>query len=163
MTIIAYLLLVASLSPPQGQGLNNDERGVREVMAAFVTAFNNLDLSAFRECWVDNPVMFHPSVTANPTGKRIDEPGDFDRSWQLVFNGIREAAARRGVTQAPYQSIQPHDLRIDFPAPTVAVVSFHLGPNNNVLGRRMFVVVKTQKGWKISHLHASNLTLAPTQ
>ena len=51
-------------------------------------------------------------------------------------------------------------MRVDFPAPTVAVVTFHLGPSStNILSRRMFVVAKTGDGWKITHLHASNLAL----
>ncbi len=72
---------------------------------------------------------------------------------------MRESAAKRGVTQAPFQNIEPKDTRIDFPTASVAVVTFHLGPDNRVLGRRMLVLVKGADGWKISHLHASNFVL----
>jgi hypothetical protein len=71
-------------------------------------------------------------------------------------------AGRQGVTKAPFQDIQPKDMRIDFPSPSIAVVTFHLGPaNTNVIGRRMFVLAKTEAGWKITHLHASTLSLSP--
>ena len=141
--------------PPQ-------ETEVRNLMEDFLRAFNNLDWPAFRKCWVDNPVIFHPLLAYNPTGKRIDDLPSFEASWHLVFGAIRDGAQKRGVTQPPFQNLQPKDLRIDFPAPTVAVVTFHLGPSsNNSLARRMFVVAKTADGWKITHLHASNLSLTP--
>lgn len=139
------------------------ETEVRSLMADFLKAFNNLDWPAFRKCWVDNPVVFHPSPAYNPTGKRIDDLPSFEASWRLVFDAIRGGAQKRGVTGPPFQNLEPKDLRVDFPAPTVAVVTFHLvGPSGtNVLGRRMFVAAKTGSGWKITHLHASNLSLAP--
>jgi ketosteroid isomerase-like protein len=138
------------------------ETEVRSLIADFLKAFNNLDWAAFRKCWVDNPVVFFPSAAANPTGKRIDDLPSFDATWRRQFDLIRENAQRRGVTGPPFQNLAPKDLRIDFPAPTVAVVTFHLGPSqNNSLGRRMFVVAKTPDGWKITHLHASNLSLEP--
>ena len=105
---------------------------------------------------------FFPSVAANPTGKRIDDASSFEATWRHRFDLIRGGAEKRGVTAPPFQNLQPKDLRIDFPAPTVAVVTFHLGPSpNNSLARRMFVVSKTADGWKITHLHASNLSLEP--
>ena len=137
------------------------EAEVRSLMADFIKAFNNLDWPAFRKCWVDHPVLFHPSVLQNPTGKRIDDLPGFEDSWRGQFDRTREFAGQRGVTGPPFQNIVPKDLRVDFPGPNVAVVTFHLGPNNGFIGRRMFVVAKTADGWKITHLHASNLSLAP--
>jgi hypothetical protein len=136
------------------------EAQVRELMGNFLAAFTNLDWPAFRKCWVDNPVVFFPSLV-EPTGKRTENTTAFEADWHRQFDLIRESAARRGVTKAPFQRLEPHDLRIDFPAPSVAVVTFHLGPGRNGLGRRMFVVAKTDAGWKITHLHASNLNLTP--
>lgn len=129
-------------------------------MADFLKAFNNLDWPAFRKCWVDNPVVFYPSLEPNPAGKRVDDLASFEIAWRRQFDLIRNGAAKRGVTKPPFMNIEPQDLRVDFPAPTVAVVTFHLGSSSNV-SRRMFVVVKTAEGWKITHLHASNLSLEP--
>ena len=130
-------------------------------MSNFLTAFNNLDWPAFRQCWADNPVVFFPSLL-EPTGKRIENAAKFEEDWHRQFDLIRQGAASRGVTKAPFQRLEPNDLRIDFPAPSVAVVTFHLGPGRNGLGRRMLVVAKTDAGWKITHLHASNLSLTPS-
>jgi len=129
-------------------------------MDNFLTAFNNLDWPAFRQCWADDPVVFFPSPVG-PGGRRIDNLEAFESVWRRQFDQIREGAASRGVTKAPFQQLQPKDLRIDFPAPSVAVVTFHLGPGRNGLGRRMFVIAKTEAGWKITHLHASNLSIEP--
>jgi ketosteroid isomerase-like protein len=135
------------------------ETQVRQLMGDFLTAFNNLDWQTFRRCWVANPVVFFPALV-EPTGKATADAAAFEDVWQRQFELIRNNAARRGVTKAPFQDIQPKELRIDFPSPSVAVVTFHLGPKNNVLARRMFVLAKTEAGWKITHLHASNLSLS---
>ena len=136
------------------------EAQVRHLMADFLTAFDNLDWQMFRQCWVADPVVFFASVV-QPTGRRTEDAATFEDVWHRQFELIRNNAAGRGVTKAPFQDIQPKDLRIDFPSPSIAVVTFHLGPTNNVLGRRMFVLAKTEAGWKITHLHASNLSLLP--
>ncbi len=138
---------------------SQEDAEVRGLMATFLKAFNDLDWPAFRRCWVDNPVLFHPSVAQNPSGRRVDDVPGFESSWKRQFDLMREAAAKRGVNSPPFANIEAKDLRVDFPAATVAVVTFHLGPNGKVLGRRMFVVAKTDGGWKITHLHASNLAL----
>jgi len=159
--LIGICLLCAGTGGLVAQQPGQDTE-VRALMAAFLEAFNNLNWPAFRNCWTDNPVVFMPSAAFTPTGKRIDDPVSFEASWHLVFDTIRQAAQRRGVTGPPFQTLEPKDLRVDFPAPTVAVVTFHLGSGStNVLARRMFVVAKTAKGWRITHLHASNLSLTP--
>ena len=137
------------------------EADVRRLMAGFLTALQNLDWPALRECWAENPVMYSPE---NAT--RIDGPS-FESTWRLQFSRMREAAAARGITNAPYTKIDPQDMRIDFPGPTVAVVTFHLtnairtSPRGPVVGRRMFVVAKTASGWRITHLNNSDV--APRQ
>jgi ketosteroid isomerase-like protein len=154
---VALLLCLAGFL----YGQPSPETQVRRLMDDFLTAFNNLDWQSFRQCWAADPVMFFPSLV-QPTGRRTDDIAAFEDVWHRQFELIRNDAARRGVTEAPFQKIQPKDLRIDFPVPSAAVVTFHLGPANDMLGRRMFVLAKTDAGWKITHLHASNLSLSPS-
>jgi ketosteroid isomerase-like protein len=80
-----------------------------------------------------------------------------------AFHNLDWPAFRKCWVDNPvvFLNIEPKDIRVDFPAPTIAVVTFHLGPTNGALGRRMFVIAKTSGGWKITHLHASNLSLTP--
>ena len=96
---------------------------------------------------------------AEPDGEKTEAVAGFESSWHHQFEIMRQNAAKRGTTSPPFANIQPKDLRVDLVAPTVAVVTFHLGSGVTSIGRRMFVVVKTGEGWKISHLHASNLAL----
>jgi hypothetical protein len=146
----------------QAQTKSTPKAEIQLLMTDFLTAFNNLDWPGFRKLWIEDPVVFHPSLDYNPTGKRVEGAVEFDKSWQLVFDAGRKFWASRGVTNAPYMNLQPEDLRIDILAPTVAVVTFHLSAPGGVgVGRRMFVAVKTDKGWKFSHLHASTLSLTP--
>jgi ketosteroid isomerase-like protein len=154
-TALFVVLSVALSNVPQAQSSREDE--VVQVMTAFTTAFNNLDWDAFRRLWSDAPVMFQAS------GDRVDPQG-FEARWRQTFATIRQTAANRGVTQPPYQNVQPRDLRIDFPSDDVAVVTFHLGSAAQTRGRRMFVVARQpDKTWKITHLHASNVPPVPAQ
>jgi ketosteroid isomerase-like protein len=154
MKAVLCLLAVGCLGAQSAQ-----EAEVRALIAHLLGAFNNLDWPAFKRCWNDRPVVFYPSAVPQPTGKRTDEWADFEAAWARQFRAMREAAAKRGVTHPPFQNIEPKDVRIDFPAPSVAVVTFHLGPDSGVLGRRMLVIVKGSEGWKITQMHASNFPL----
>jgi ketosteroid isomerase-like protein len=144
---------------PDGQPAQEAE--VRGLIAEFLRAFNDLDWPAFKKCGSNQPVVFYPAADPQPTGRRTDEWTDFEAAWDRHFRAVRQTTAKRGVMHPPFQSIEPKDLRIDFPAPTVAVVTFHLGPDSRILGRRMFVIVKRADGWKITHLHASNFRCLP--
>lgn len=129
---------------------------VEGVIKEFVTSLNNLDWPAFRKCWTDSPIVYHPSIP-----HRIDDPKAFDESWQITFESIRKQAASHGVTQAPFMTLQPKDLRIDVLNPEVAMATFHIGGAATV-GRRTLVLVKTAGSWKIAHLHASNIPAQKT-
>jgi hypothetical protein len=123
---------------------------VRRLMTAFITALQNLDFPGLRECWVDNPVQYGPSDAMRIEGSA------FDSNWQMQFQQLRQAAAARGVTTAPYMKVDPQDMRVDFPSSTVAVVTFHLTDNSR-LRRRMFVAARTASGWKLTHLNISDV------
>jgi hypothetical protein len=147
--LVLFTLLL--ILPPFGHlHAQEPEADVRRLMAAFITALQNLDFPALRECWVDNPVMYGPTAATRVDGSA------FDSNWQMQLQQLRQAAAGRGVTTAPYMKVEPQDMRVDFPSSTVAVVTFHLTDNNR-LRRRMFVAAKTASGWKLTYLDISNL------
>ncbi len=62
----------------------------------------------------------------------------------------------------PYMDIQPKDLRIQVFGNT-AIATFHLGDRAGLLNRRTIVLNKTEAGWKIVHLHASEVAMVGTQ
>ena len=115
-------------------------------MTDFLAAFNNLDWSKFRSCWVEQP-----------------DSASFETAWRRQFESTRQSAAQRGVTAPPFQNLQPQDLRIDFPGADTAVVTGHLTGNPERVGRWMFVLAGTAAGWKFTHLHASNMPLTESK
>ncbi|MCL5742781.1 MAG: nuclear transport factor 2 family protein [Acidobacteria bacterium] len=155
------LVLLTPLAALSVNAQASSEAEVRGLMNAFLAAFQNLDWPAFRKCWADRPVIFHPTAAIHPDHGHIDDPQTFDAEWKGLFETVRKSAAQRGVATPPFMKLEPKDLRIDFPIPDVAVVTFHLRSSTSRIGRRMFVVARSAAGWKITHLHASNLSLSP--
>ncbi|HYP09350.1 MAG TPA: nuclear transport factor 2 family protein [Bryobacteraceae bacterium] len=138
-------------------GQHQQEPEVHKVISAFLNALSAKDESALRQCWVEQPVAFLP-VAGTAGGKRLDREADFLQGWRDVFAaGVR---TQTNVNDKPAAlRIEPKDMRTDFLSPDVAVVTFHLTANPQALGRRMFVLARTSRGWKITHLHASNMAL----
>jgi ketosteroid isomerase-like protein len=52
--------------------------------------------------------------------------------------------------------IQPRDLELQMSG-TVAIATFHLDDRPGFLNRRTIVLRKQPSGWKIIHLHASEV------
>ncbi len=121
----------------------HDDRALHDAVSAFVDALNNLDRERLRACFTDDATNFRPWGGPRQT--------DF---WNERFEATRAAGPG-----PPYQNVQPRDVRVQHLG-AVAVVSFHLTGNPGVLGRRTLVLENTEAGWKIAHLHASNLPLA---
>ena len=123
-------------------------------LSSFLAAFNNLDWQAFRVCFSDNATVFHPAA---PNVKRIDSPDQFEKAWLGVFERIRKTSGR---SAPPYMNLQPQGLLTARLSEDVALVTFHLVDGATV-SRRTLVFKKYPDGWKIVHLHASNITDVP--
>jgi hypothetical protein len=82
---------------------------------------------------------------------------DYRRGFGMP-RGMHELAERlpRNGGTPPFHSVDPQDLLIQSVGP-VAICSFHL-VDEKTFGRRT-VIMKEQhgSGWKIVHIHASNL------
>jgi ketosteroid isomerase-like protein len=124
---------------------------IEEALSKFLTAFNNLDWQAFRACFSDSATIFHPAA---PNIKRIDSPEQFETAWLGVFERIKKSSGR---TSPPYMSLNPLDLRVERLSEDVALVTFHLVDGSTV-NRRTLVFKRHSDGWKIVHIHASNIT-----
>ena len=152
------LLIAAALCSQPGRSQAIDAAGhaeeeVKQALAAFLTSFDNLDWPAFREFFAADATMFHP---APPNQRRIDSPGEFERAWLGVFARIKKASGRDA---PPYMNLQPQDAKIQMLSRDVALVTFHL-TDAGVLSRRTIVFRHDPGGWKIVHVHASNLSLS---
>ena|SRR5215469_4298357 len=154
------LLIVVTLGLPDREwaqsanGPNRAEPEIKQALTVFLTAFDNLDWPAFRECFAPGATMFHP---ASPNLRRIDSPLEFEKAWLGVFDRIRKASGRDA---PPYMNLQPQDLKIQDLSQDVALATFHL-MDGNVLSRRTIVFRHDAGGWKIVHIHASNLSVSP--
>ena len=134
--------------------IQSDQRAeIDAFLSRFVTAFENLDMSSFIECFREDATVFFPEPY--PPG-RFDGRSAIERQFRLVFEGIR-AQARSG---PPYHRLHPADLNLQMLGPGAAVVTFHLRESGS-LARRTLVLSKGRKGWQISHLHASTKVLTP--
>ena len=118
-----------------------DRSTVERALATFIGAFNALDRAEVEACFVDYPTVF-------------DAYGGYRRDgfWHERFDMWR--GERPG---PPHQDLQPRDVEVQTLG-EVAVATFHLEHRQETLGRRTVVLVRTPAGWKIAHLHASNMS-----
>jgi ketosteroid isomerase-like protein len=74
--------------------------------------------------------------------------------------GMRELCSRllKAGGSPPYHTVEPKDLLVQS-YDDVAVCTFHL-TGGQTLGRRTVVLNRRGSGWKIVHVHASNMPLA---
>jgi ketosteroid isomerase-like protein len=125
---------------------------VEQALSDFITAFDNLDWLAFRECFSAKATMFHPSA---PNIRRIDAPKQFEKAWLGVFDRIKRSSGRNA---PPYMDLRPLDLLVEPLSNDVTLVTFHL-VDGTVLNRRTLVFRRESTGWRIVHIHASNLIM----
>jgi ketosteroid isomerase-like protein len=126
---------------------------VRAALAHFIRAFDDLDWENFRLAFDDSATVFYPRAMP----QRANGRGEFEKAFKSVFQLIRGAK-----TAPPYMDIQPKDLRIQLFG-DVAIATFHLDDRPGFLNRRTIVLNKTEKGWKIVHLHASEVSVVGVQ
>jgi ketosteroid isomerase-like protein len=126
---------------------------VANALNRFLTAFENLDWAAFRAAFSDSATVFHP---APEMAERVTGPRGIDSTFRAVFADIR-AHATGG---PPYQRLVPTDLRIQPLSPGLVLVTFQLR-NAQRLARRTVIFRHEDAGWRILHLHASNVATKP--
>jgi ketosteroid isomerase-like protein len=147
------MLLLASFALPVSAGAHSrqsDELGVRKILSGFIAAFDNLDWGQFRGFFADDATVFFPRDFPH----RADGRKEFERTFQQVFERIRA-----GRTKGPHMGLHPIDLKIQI-AGDVAIASFHLDDRPGFLNRRTMVLQRGKRGWKIIHLHASEVRTA---
>ena len=127
---------------------DRDVREVETALAAFLRAFDTLDLPAFIACFDSKVTFFAPTGRATRIDGR-DAIADF-------FSGVFAQTKREsGRTQPPYMHLDPRDLRVQQTG-DCAIVTFHLAESDGI-HRRTLVFARNHGGWRIVHLHASNL------
>ena len=143
LCVLIFPSLLAQSKPTR------EQEGVREVLAKFVVAFDNLNWETFRWSFSDNATVFYPRAFP----ERADGRAEFEKTFKVVFDQIRGKKAK-----PPYMNIQPKDLKIQMFG-NIAIATFHLDDKVGFLNRRTIVLNKTENGWKIVHLHASEVAV----
>ena len=145
--VIAVALLFV---PPVFAQAQPAEADVRDALAHVIRAFDDLDWEQFRLTFDDNATVVYPRAMPQRANGRTE----LEKGFKAVFQQIRG-----NKTAAPYMEIQPKDLRIQLFG-DVAIATFHLDDRVGFLNRRTIVLHKTEKGWKIVHLHASEVAVS---
>lgn len=122
--------------------------GVVGTLQTFLTAFATLDWEPFRHCFADDATAFFPLVNHPERAEGRDQ-------IEQLFRGVFERARVSAISGPPYLALQPGDLSIRRMGES-ALVTFHLH-DPDVLCRRTLILQRLAEGWKIVHLHASNL------
>jgi ketosteroid isomerase-like protein len=147
ISAVTFCLLVSPVSA-QKQGADSE---VRQFLAKLIRAFDDLDWGTFRHAFSDDATVFYPrSIPERAEGRT-----EFEREFKLVFEQIQG-----GRTKPPYMDIQPRNMKIQIFG-AIAIVSFHLDDRAGFLNRRTLVIKRTPTGWKIVHLHASEVAIEP--
>jgi ketosteroid isomerase-like protein len=141
------LLLVVVGHPCVSQTMPATDAEPRQMLARWIQAFDNLDWDEFRQGFDDNATVFYPRAVPH----RADGRAAFEEHFRQVFVDIR-----KGKSGPPYMDIRPRDLNIQMLG-DVAIATFHLDDRPGFLNRRTIVLHNTPAGWKIVHLHASEV------
>jgi ketosteroid isomerase-like protein len=149
VSLLLSLIFVPALA--ESQPPSETETAIRGVSTEFISAFNKLDWEKFKTFFDDRATVIHPAQFP----RRVEGKQEVEKAWLEVFSGIRTDS---GKSSPPYMHLEPRDLEIQM-LDNVAIVTFHLDRGNNSIGRRTLVWHKTPAGWKIVHLHASNVDL----
>jgi ketosteroid isomerase-like protein len=101
----------------------------------------------------DNATVFYPRAFP----ERASGREAFEKTFRVVFQQIRD-----GKTQPPFMDIRPQDMQVQVFG-DIAIATFHLNDRVGFLNRRTIVLHKTATGWKIVHLHASEVAVTNSQ
>jgi ketosteroid isomerase-like protein len=126
----------------------NPEAEVRQKLSEFVQAFDNLDWDRFTAFFSNDATMFQPRRFP----RRAENKSEIESQFRQVFETIRGIQSK-----PPYMDLQPRDLRIQMLGEDVALVTFHLDDRPALLNRRTIVWQHFKAGWKIVHIHASEV------
>ena len=152
--MIRFALLMFMVASPlriaSAQSAQTPQPSVSSAFEQFASAFENLDWERFRSSFADDATVFYPRGVPS----RADGREQYESNFRMVFEQLK-----KGKTGPPYHSIRPKDLKTQMIGEDVAIVTFHLDDRPGMLNRRTIVFRKMPQGWKIVHLHASEVSL----
>jgi len=128
-----------------------------EVQSTFehcMDAFRALDGDKFDACLDDDVSLFNPDIPEANTLHLVHGRADVGAYFRGMFDSVRAHAPQ------PRLDVQPRDVVIQL-AGVTAVVTFEFARADGGYGRRTMVLVQRRAGWRILHIHASNIAPRP--
>jgi len=150
LCMCASISLTTGCATP-GSASEPDERSVRDFAGQFLRAFENLDMPPFIDCFADDATAFFPEPEPP---LRFEGKAAIQAQFKKVFAAIRGGAAGG----PPFHTLRPQNMTVQFVSGESAIVTFHLRGEKRI-ARRSLVLRKTGAGWRIVHLHASNVVV----
>jgi len=149
--LVGLLVLVASGTEAQEKLASNQKAApVQEALSAFLTAFDNLDwpysaiVSARRQLFSSRRRRTLGELILPNSSKRHGSPSSSESRRVLIGLLNHTLLLNRS------------DLRVEELSEEVALVTFHL-VDGGLVNRRTLVFKHKTSGWKIVHIHASNI------
>jgi ketosteroid isomerase-like protein len=152
LLVCLLVLCLCAVGPLRG----DDAVTVEEAMSRFLKALDSYDLTMLWGFFDPEATVSFPETPTATSLKRL-KGSDIEAAWRAIFEYGKKNSGR---TTPPYVNTTPQDLLVDHISNDVAMVTFHLGTDTRI-GGRTFLWKHSPNGWKIVHLHASNLTVAP--
>jgi len=151
MRMVALALVALCLSCGSISAYDDSDKEVEQAFNHFIAAFNNLDWDLFRKTLADDVSVFNPDIPETPSVNRLDGRELVEAGFKSVF-----AATREKTSGPPYLHIMPKNVHIQKYNDS-AIVTFEFEREGNSLGRRTIIFHRESVGWKIVHIHASNV------
>jgi ketosteroid isomerase-like protein len=152
LVVMLLLVSVAGASPSE-----DAETGIAETIEGFMSALNNADVEALVATFTEDATAFLP-LASNPT--RVGGHTGLREVFGPFFSHLRQRGG-----EPPFMHLAPHELKIQYGG-DLAVATFHLSPIPEgeldaplSFSRRTLILVRTADGWKILHLHASQIVV----
>jgi len=127
-----------------------EDDGPEAMLGRFLAAFNGLDWQAFQDCLAEDVSLFNPDIPEAVSLHRLDGRAEVEDSFRKVFAESRKTPGAVG----PH--IAPERTRVQRFGDT-AVATFEFQRHGSSFGRRSIVLNRGAVGWRIVHIHASNV------
>jgi SnoaL-like protein len=141
----------ASREPKQPAEPRNDTAAVTQAATTFLAAFDSLNWDSFVAHLSDSVDGYWPRPD---TAERLRNRAAVEARFKALFAQLR--ATRPG---PPYLHLKISDFGVRI-FQDVGLVTFELADVPDTIGRRTLVFHRDPAGWRIVHLHASNLPLS---